>query len=145
MYCIFIAYRWWPNTCFLCFLWQNIPIPTLKAFAEALKNNAYVKKFSIVGTRSNDPVAFVSTASSSSQCCDRSCSQARYFQHHWLSASAHCVVFGTFHTSGCLLQVLQFQGRSWKPATDRLWLLRFIFHGVFSVQSFNPCSLIFVL
>ncbi|NWY91471.1 TMOD1 protein, partial [Loxia curvirostra] len=37
---------------------MNIPIPTLKAFAEALKNNEYVKKFSIVGTRSNDPVAF---------------------------------------------------------------------------------------
>ncbi|NWR57478.1 TMOD1 protein, partial [Bucorvus abyssinicus] len=37
---------------------MNIPIPTLKAFAEALKNNSYVKKFSIVGTRSNDPVAF---------------------------------------------------------------------------------------
>ncbi|NXH66138.1 TMOD1 protein, partial [Hydrobates tethys] len=36
----------------------NIPIPTLKAFAEALKNNTYMKKFSIVGTRSNDPVAF---------------------------------------------------------------------------------------
>ncbi|NXE54814.1 TMOD1 protein, partial [Casuarius casuarius] len=37
---------------------RNIPIPTLKACAEALKNNTYVKKFSIVGTRSNDPVAF---------------------------------------------------------------------------------------
>ncbi|NXX18336.1 TMOD1 protein, partial [Podargus strigoides] len=37
---------------------MNIPIPILKAFAEALKNNTYVKKFSIVGTRSNDPVAF---------------------------------------------------------------------------------------
>ncbi|KFP63677.1 Tropomodulin-1 [Cariama cristata] len=37
---------------------MNIPIPTLKTFAEALKNNTYVKKFSIVGTRSNDPVAF---------------------------------------------------------------------------------------
>ncbi|NXN04265.1 TMOD1 protein, partial [Sylvia borin] len=37
---------------------MNIPIPTLKAFAEALKSNTYVKKFSIVGTRSNDPVAF---------------------------------------------------------------------------------------
>ncbi|NWS26543.1 TMOD1 protein, partial [Polioptila caerulea] len=37
---------------------MNIPIPTLKAFAEALTNNTYVKKFSIVGTRSNDPVAF---------------------------------------------------------------------------------------
>ncbi|OWK53501.1 tropomodulin-1 isoform X1 [Lonchura striata] len=37
---------------------MNIPIPTLKSFAEALKNNTYVKKFSIVGTRSNDPVAF---------------------------------------------------------------------------------------
>ncbi|NXJ98211.1 TMOD1 protein, partial [Corythaixoides concolor] len=37
---------------------MNMPIPTLKAFAEALKNNTYVKKFSIVGTRSNDPVAF---------------------------------------------------------------------------------------
>ncbi|NXY26953.1 TMOD1 protein, partial [Atrichornis clamosus] len=37
---------------------MNIPIPTLKAFADALKNNVYVKKFSIVGTRSNDPVAF---------------------------------------------------------------------------------------
>uniref|UniRef100_A0A8D0GXK0 Tropomodulin 1 n=1 Tax=Sphenodon punctatus TaxID=8508 RepID=A0A8D0GXK0_SPHPU len=37
---------------------RNIPIPTLKAYAEALKNNSYVKKFSIVGTRSNDPVAY---------------------------------------------------------------------------------------
>ncbi|NXU53803.1 TMOD1 protein, partial [Turnix velox] len=37
---------------------MNIPIPTLKAFAEALKNNTYVKKFSIVGTRSNVSLAF---------------------------------------------------------------------------------------
>ncbi|KAJ8794503.1 hypothetical protein J1605_018956 [Eschrichtius robustus] len=37
---------------------RNIPIPTLKVYAEALKENSYVKKFSIVGTRSNDPVAF---------------------------------------------------------------------------------------
>lgn len=44
---------------FLPFSLQNIPIPTLKAYAEALKENSYVKKFSIVGTRSNDPVAFV--------------------------------------------------------------------------------------
>ena len=45
----------------LPFSLQNIPIPTLKAYAEALKDNSYVKKFSIVGTRSNDPVAFVRT------------------------------------------------------------------------------------
>ncbi|XP_044635102.1 tropomodulin-1 isoform X3 [Equus asinus] len=38
---------------------RNIPIATLKAYAEALKDNSYVKKFSIVGTRSNDPVAFI--------------------------------------------------------------------------------------
>ncbi|NWZ31414.1 TMOD1 protein, partial [Asarcornis scutulata] len=37
---------------------MNIPVPTLKACAEALKTNTYVKKFSIVGTKSNDPVAF---------------------------------------------------------------------------------------
>ncbi|XP_065405983.1 tropomodulin-1 isoform X4 [Chrysemys picta bellii] len=37
---------------------RNIPIPTLKAYAEALKNNSYVKKLSIIGTRSNDPVAY---------------------------------------------------------------------------------------
>ncbi|XP_005998491.1 tropomodulin-1 [Latimeria chalumnae] len=37
---------------------RNIPIPTLKAYAEALENNSYVEKFSIVGTRSNDPVAY---------------------------------------------------------------------------------------
>nr|XP_056705163.1 tropomodulin-1 isoform X2 [Euleptes europaea] len=37
---------------------KDIPIPTLKAYAEALKSNTYVKKFSIVGTRSNDPVAY---------------------------------------------------------------------------------------
>lgn len=43
----------------LPFSLQNIPIPTLKAYAEALKENSHVKKFSIVGTRSNDPVAFV--------------------------------------------------------------------------------------
>ena len=45
----------------LTFSLQNIPIPTLKAYAEALKENSYVKKFSIVGTRSSDPVAFVCT------------------------------------------------------------------------------------
>lgn len=45
----------------LPFSLQNIPIPTLKAYAEALKDNSYVKKFSIVGTRSNDPVAYVCT------------------------------------------------------------------------------------
>ncbi|XP_067409432.1 tropomodulin-1 isoform X1 [Emydura macquarii macquarii] len=37
---------------------RNIPIPTLKAYAEAMKSNSYVKKLSIVGTRSNDPVAY---------------------------------------------------------------------------------------
>uniref|UniRef100_A0A8C6Y2W4 Tropomodulin 1 n=1 Tax=Naja naja TaxID=35670 RepID=A0A8C6Y2W4_NAJNA len=37
---------------------KDIPIPMLKAYVEALKTNTYVKKFSIVGTRSNDPVAF---------------------------------------------------------------------------------------
>ncbi|XP_051785878.1 tropomodulin-1 isoform X2 [Erpetoichthys calabaricus] len=37
---------------------KNIPVPTLKAYAEALKSNSHVQKFSIVGTRSNDPVAF---------------------------------------------------------------------------------------
>ncbi|XP_073447341.1 tropomodulin-1 isoform X1 [Aquarana catesbeiana] len=37
---------------------RNIPILTLKAYSEAMKNNTHVKKFSIVGTRSNDPVAF---------------------------------------------------------------------------------------
>lgn len=48
-----------PRPCLLSL--QNIPIATLKAYAEALKDNSYVKKFSIVGTRSNDPVAFVCT------------------------------------------------------------------------------------
>ncbi|MBN3306156.1 TMOD1 protein, partial [Amia calva] len=37
---------------------KNIPVPTLKAYAEALKDNSYVEKLSIVGTRSNDPVAY---------------------------------------------------------------------------------------
>nr|XP_020474113.1 tropomodulin-1 [Monopterus albus] len=37
---------------------RNIPIPTLKAYAEALMKNTVVERFSIVGTRSNDPVAF---------------------------------------------------------------------------------------
>lgn len=37
---------------------KNIPIPTLKAYAEALKKNSVVERFSIVGTRSNDPVAY---------------------------------------------------------------------------------------
>ncbi|XP_018410596.1 PREDICTED: tropomodulin-1 isoform X1 [Nanorana parkeri] len=37
---------------------RNIPILTLKAYSEAMKNNTHVKKLSIVGTRSNDPVAF---------------------------------------------------------------------------------------
>ncbi|XP_069386442.1 tropomodulin-1 isoform X3 [Paralichthys olivaceus] len=37
---------------------RNIPVPTLKAYAEALMKNTVVERFSIVGTRSNDPVAF---------------------------------------------------------------------------------------
>ncbi|XP_048826176.1 tropomodulin-1 isoform X1 [Brienomyrus brachyistius] len=37
---------------------KNIPVPTLKAYAEALKSNNVVERFSIVGTRSNDPVAY---------------------------------------------------------------------------------------
>lgn len=41
---------------------QNIPIKTLKSYAEALIKNTVVERFSIVGTRSNDPVAFVSHA-----------------------------------------------------------------------------------
>lgn len=50
---------------------QNIPIPTLKAYAEALKENSHVKKFSIVGTRSNDPVAFVCSDPSALLCSHR--------------------------------------------------------------------------
>ncbi|XP_069767261.1 tropomodulin-2 [Narcine bancroftii] len=37
---------------------KNIPIPTLKDFAEALKKNSHLKKFSLAATRSNDPIAF---------------------------------------------------------------------------------------
>ncbi|XP_051939511.1 tropomodulin-1 isoform X1 [Hippocampus zosterae] len=37
---------------------KNIPIPTLKAYAQALIENTVVERLSIVGTRSNDPVAF---------------------------------------------------------------------------------------
>ncbi|KAI4873385.1 hypothetical protein NFI96_006608 [Prochilodus magdalenae] len=40
---------------------KNIPISTLKAYAEALKTNTVVERLSIVGTRSNDPVAHCST------------------------------------------------------------------------------------
>ncbi|KAJ8001015.1 hypothetical protein DPEC_G00186420 [Dallia pectoralis] len=37
---------------------KNIPVKTLKAYADALIENTAVERFSIVGTRSNDPVAF---------------------------------------------------------------------------------------
>ncbi|XP_043533317.1 tropomodulin-2 isoform X2 [Chiloscyllium plagiosum] len=37
---------------------KNIPIPTLKDFAETLKKNTRLKKFSLAATRSNDPIAF---------------------------------------------------------------------------------------
>uniref|UniRef100_A0A674DHW2 Tropomodulin 1 n=2 Tax=Salmo trutta TaxID=8032 RepID=A0A674DHW2_SALTR len=37
---------------------KNIPVKTLKAYADALTENTAVERFSIVGTRSNDPVAF---------------------------------------------------------------------------------------
>ncbi|XP_078392922.1 tropomodulin-4-like [Cetorhinus maximus] len=36
---------------------KDIPIQTLKEFAEALKHNTHVKKLSMAATRSNDPVA----------------------------------------------------------------------------------------
>lgn len=41
------------------FLFQNIPIPTLKDLAKAMEKNTHVKKFSLAATRSNDPVALV--------------------------------------------------------------------------------------
>uniref|UniRef100_A0A8C8FF34 Tropomodulin 1 n=1 Tax=Oncorhynchus tshawytscha TaxID=74940 RepID=A0A8C8FF34_ONCTS len=37
---------------------KNIPVKTLKAFAESLIENTVVERFSMVGTRSNNPVAF---------------------------------------------------------------------------------------
>ncbi|XP_035645176.1 tropomodulin-1-like isoform X2 [Oncorhynchus keta] len=37
---------------------DNIPVKTLKAYADALTENTAVERFSLVGTRSNDPVAF---------------------------------------------------------------------------------------
>ncbi|KAM4663868.1 tropomodulin-4 [Discoglossus pictus] len=37
---------------------QDIPIPTLKEICSAMKSNTHVKKLSLVGTRSNDPVAY---------------------------------------------------------------------------------------
>ncbi|XP_048477259.1 leiomodin-1-like, partial [Rhincodon typus] len=37
---------------------KDIAIPTLKEFAEAMKQNTHVKKLSMVSTRSNDPVAY---------------------------------------------------------------------------------------
>jgi len=43
------------------FYFKNIPIPTLKEFAKALETNTHVKNFSLAATRSNDPVAVVST------------------------------------------------------------------------------------
>uniref|UniRef100_UPI00358FD0AF tropomodulin-3-like n=1 Tax=Myxine glutinosa TaxID=7769 RepID=UPI00358FD0AF len=36
---------------------KNIPITTLKDFAEAMKHNTHVESFKLVATRSNDPVA----------------------------------------------------------------------------------------
>lgn len=45
-------------TCRVC--QQNIPIKTLRSYADALMKNTVVESLSIVGTRSNDPVAFVS-------------------------------------------------------------------------------------
>lgn len=39
---------------------QNIPVKTLRSYAEAMMKNTVVETLSIVGTRSNDPVAFVS-------------------------------------------------------------------------------------
>lgn len=43
------------------FVPQNIPIPTLKDLAKAMEKNTHVKKFSLAATRSNDPVAVVSS------------------------------------------------------------------------------------
>lgn len=56
---------------FVFFCTQNIPIKTLKAYADALMKNTVVERFSIVGTRSNDPVAFVSltTVTFNTKCC----------------------------------------------------------------------------
>lgn len=50
------------------YLFQNIPVPVLKAYAEALAENSVVERFSIVGTRSNDPVANVSSGPSGQKC-----------------------------------------------------------------------------
>lgn len=44
------------------FALQDIPIPTLKEIFEAMKGNSLVESLSIAATRSNDPVAYVSTS-----------------------------------------------------------------------------------
>lgn len=49
------------NGRFLSSLAQDIPIQTLKEICEAMKTNTQVKKLSLVATRSNDPVAHVSS------------------------------------------------------------------------------------
>lgn len=48
---------------------QNIPVKTLRSYAEALMKNTVVESLSIVGTRSNDPVAFVSVQQQQDQLC----------------------------------------------------------------------------
>lgn len=48
---------------------QNIPVKTLRLYAEALMKNTVVESLSIVGTRSNDPVAFVSVQQQQDQEC----------------------------------------------------------------------------
>lgn len=48
---------------------QNIPVKTLRSYAEALMKNTVVESLSIVGTRSNDPVAFVSVQQQQDQEC----------------------------------------------------------------------------
>lgn len=51
---------------FLSQLPQDIPIPTLKEIFEAMKGNSHVEVLSIAATRSNDPVAYVSTVAQTS-------------------------------------------------------------------------------
>lgn len=47
---------------------QDIPIPTLKEIFEGMKGNSFVESLSIAATRSNDPVAYVSTTRKRAPC-----------------------------------------------------------------------------
>lgn len=83
---------------------QDIPIPVLSELCEAMKTNTYVRSFSLVATKSGDPIANVRLAAVPSPLpipCHALLARA-VFLGHTRECCSHHELYGSFQRSHTL-------------------------------------------